>query len=55
MRGEEAVELFYDDELFTRKNAAPKQLRRMLFGEGGVQGLEGEAHQQRKALFLSLS
>ncbi|BBI64167.1 hypothetical protein HSBAA_54730 [Vreelandella sulfidaeris] len=25
-----------------------------MFGEGGVQGLEGEAHRQHKALFLSL-
>lgn len=24
MRGEEAAELFYDDALFTRENAAPK-------------------------------
>lgn len=54
MRGEEAAELFYDDALFTRENAAPKRLKKTLFGEGGVQGLEGQAHQQRKALFLSL-
>lgn len=54
MRGEEAAELFYNNALFTRENAAPKRLIRTLFGEGGVQGLEGESHQQRKALFLSL-
>lgn len=54
MRGEEAAELFYNDELFTRENAAPKRLKKTLFGEGGVQGLEGESHRQRKALFLSL-
>lgn len=54
MRGEEAAELFYDNTFFTRENAAPKRLKKTLFGEGGVQGLEGEAHQLRKALFLSL-
>lgn len=54
LRGEEAAELFYDNELFTRVNAAPKRLKKTLFGEGGVQGLEGKVHQQRKALFLSL-
>lgn len=54
MRGEEAAGLFYNDELFTRENAAPRRLKKTLFGEGGVQGLEGEAHRQHKALFLSL-
>lgn len=54
MRGKEAAELFYDNKRFSRENAAPKRLKRTLLGEGGVQGLEGQAHQQRKALFLSL-
>ena len=54
MRGEEAAELFYDDALFTRENAAPNRLKKTLFGVGGVQSLEGQAHHQRKALFLSL-
>lgn len=54
MRGEEAAELFYDHALFTRENAAPKRLKKTLFGEGGVQGLEREEHHHRKALFLSL-
>lgn len=54
MRGEEAAALFYDEARFTRVNAAPRRLKKTLFGEGGIQGLEGPAHQQRKALFLSL-
>ena len=54
MRGEEAAELFYDDARFSRENAAPTRLKKTLFGEGGIQGLGGEAHHQRKALFLSL-
>lgn len=54
MRGEEAAELFYNSDLFTRQNAAPKRLQKTLFGVGGVQGLEGVEHQQRKSLFLPL-
>lgn len=54
LRGEAAAELFYDDERFTRHGAAPARVERTLFGEGGVQGLEGAAHRHRKAMFLSL-
>lgn len=53
LRGEEAAQLFYDKERMTREQAAPKRLQKTLFGEGGVQGLEGESHRRRKALFLS--
>ncbi len=54
MSGPHAAELFYDERRFTRLGAAPKALRATLFGKGGVQGLDGAAHRQRKALFLSL-
>lgn len=54
MKGEEAAALFYDEARFTRVNAAPRRLKKTLFGEGAVQGLDGQAHRQRKALFLSL-
>lgn len=54
MRGEEAAALFYDEARFTRVNAVPRRLKKTLFGEGAVQGLDGQAHRQRKALFLSL-
>jgi len=53
MRGEEAARLFYDKERLTREQAAPKRLQKTLFGAGGVQGLEGEPHRRRKALFLT--
>ena len=52
MKGEEAAEVFYDTSKFKRKDAAPKRLRKTLFGEGGVQGLDEERHKQRKALFM---
>ncbi|MXS19561.1 cytochrome P450 [Pseudomonas oryzihabitans] len=55
LRGQAAVELFYREERFTRVDAAPRSLRKTLFGEGGVQGLDGAAHRQRKALFLEIT
>lgn len=54
MSGEQAARLFYDNDRFTRVNAAPKMLQKTLFGEGGVQGLDGEAHRVRKRMFMSL-
>ncbi len=46
--------LFYDEQLFQRERAAPRMLQKTLFGQGGVQGMDGEAHRHRKQLFLSL-
>ncbi|MFB4261758.1 cytochrome P450 [Shouchella clausii] len=54
IRGEEAAELFYDNEKFKRAGAAPKRVVKTLFGKGGVQALDGEAHHHRKAMFMSL-
>jgi fatty-acid peroxygenase len=54
MSGEEAAKIFYNSELFIRKNATPKRIQKTLFGVGGVQSLDGEAHAHRKKLFLSL-
>ena len=53
-KGEEAAKLFYNPEKFTRKKAAPKRIKKTLFGQGGVQGLDGDAHRQRKQMFMSL-
>lgn len=54
MSGEEAARLFYDERLFQREHAAPRLLQKTLFGQGGVQGLDDDAHRHRKKLFLSL-
>ena len=53
MRGSAAAQLFYDAQHFRRADAMPALVKKTLFGEGGVQGLDDEAHRQRKALFLS--
>src|SRR5688572_21604544 len=54
LNGPEAARLFYDLDRFIRQGAMPRRIRRTLIGEGGVQALDGEAHRQRKAMFLSL-
>ena len=54
LKGEEAATIFYDPEKFSRQEAAPKRFQKTLFGEGGVQGLDGAAHRQRKQMFMSL-
>lgn len=53
MTGEEAAKIFTDEDLFTRKSAAPEPVRATLFGKGGIQGLDGEEHRHRKELFMS--
>ncbi|WP_245844503.1 cytochrome P450 [Salinicoccus kekensis] len=52
--GEEAAEIFYDESKFKRKGAMPKPLKSSLLGEGGVHGLDGEDHRQRKRMILSM-
>ncbi|WP_438029845.1 cytochrome P450 [Sorangium sp. So ce233] len=54
MTGPEAARLFYDPSRFTRKGAAPVRLKATLFGSGGVQGLDAEAHRHRKLMFMSM-
>lgn len=54
IRGPEAVEVFYDEELFTRAGAVPRRIRRTLIGEGTVQTLDGAAHRARKAALLGV-
>ena len=54
LRGEEAAKVFYDPEKFSRKKAAPKRVQKTLFGEGGVQGMDGDPHRHRKQMFMSL-
>lgn len=54
MTGPRAAALFYDRNRFQRAGAAPEPLRATLFGQGGVQGLDGDTHRHRKAMFMSL-
>lgn len=54
MLGAEAARIFYDGERMQREGAAPLRVQATLFGRGGVQALDGEAHHARKQLFVSL-
>lgn len=54
MTGPAAAEVFYDTRRCQRSGAAPEPLRATLFGKGGVQGLDDDAHRRRKALFLDI-
>jgi fatty-acid peroxygenase len=54
MQGSDAAALFYDEERFERRGAVPRRVVTSLFGKGGVQGLDGDSHRQRKSLFLSV-
>ncbi|MBX9630152.1 MAG: cytochrome P450 [Burkholderiales bacterium] len=54
MTGPEAARLFYDPSRFVRRGAMPKAVQKTLLGVGGVQGLDDEAHRQRKQMFMSL-
>ena len=53
VRGAEHARRFYGDGM-VRAGAAPQRLQRTLFGVGGVQGLDGDEHHDRKAMFLGL-
>lgn len=52
--GEEAARIFYDPTRFQREGVLPYRIKASLFGKGGVQTLGGDAHLQRKELFLSV-
>jgi fatty-acid peroxygenase len=54
LRGSEAAAVFYDASRFRRRGATPRRTRRTLLGRGGVQGLDGAAHFERKAMFMRL-
>ncbi|MFB8829890.1 hypothetical protein ACE0DR_12480 [Azotobacter sp. CWF10] len=51
--GAEAARLFCEPERFVRQGAMPRRLQKSLFGVGGVQGLDGDAHLHRKRIFVA--
>ncbi len=54
LTGVDAARLVYDPKRFHRQGAVPAVASDVLFGKGGVQGLDGVAHRHRKSLFLGL-
>ena len=55
LSGSEGAKLFYDETRFRRKDAAPLPVKKTLFGEGGVQGLDDDEHRHRKGMFMQLA
>lgn len=54
MSGEEAAKFLYNNNYFERKDVAPKRIQKTLTGQNGVQGLDGDAHINRKQMFISI-
>lgn len=54
MTGRAAAELVCDARRFERRRVVPGRIEKTLFGRGGVQGLDDEAHLHRKRMFMSL-
>lgn len=52
--GKKAAKKFYDPQNFKREGAMPKIVLKTLFGENGVQTLDGQAHEHRKTIFMDL-
>lgn len=55
LTGADAAALFYDEQRFVRAGAMPEPVGKTVFGEGGVQGLDGEPHRHRKGMLLALT
>ena len=54
MTGAAAAKAFYSEDKLIRAGSMPGRIQKTLLGEGGVQGLDGAAHQHRKKMFMSL-
>lgn len=52
--GREGAEFFYDGKNFDRQGVVPPNIRHTLFGDAGVQLLDGPAHRDRKSLFTTV-
>lgn len=52
--GKEAAKKFYDPKNFKREGAMPEVVLNTLFGQDGVQTLDGEEHRHRKNIFMDL-
>ena len=54
LTGPEAASFFYAPGVFAREGAVPERIAHVLFGDGGVQRLDGAPHRHRKALWLDI-
>jgi fatty-acid peroxygenase len=54
LSGIEGARLFYENECMKRSGSMPSNILKRLFGEGGVQGLNGKVHNHRKLILMYL-
>jgi fatty-acid peroxygenase len=54
MRGEEAAQMFYTPDRFTRKGAIPPTALMLLQDKGSVATMDAERHHHRKQMFMTL-
>lgn len=54
LRGAEGARVLYDTGHMERRGAMPLPVKAVLLGQGGVQGLDGAPHRERKAMLMSL-
>jgi len=54
LAGPDGARLFYDESVMRRRGAMPRPLRRTLFGDGAIHGLDDSDHKHRKGLFLDV-
>jgi fatty-acid peroxygenase len=54
LTGENGAKLFYDQSLMARKGAVPMPVQRTLTGKEAIHTTDGDVHQNRKRIFLSL-
>lgn len=52
--GPDAARFFYDTDVIKREGVAIGRIRKTLLGEGGIHGLDADAHRHRKAMFLAI-
>lgn len=55
IRGEEAVDFFYDESKISRNGAMPTAIQGPLFGDGAVHTLDGQAHKVRKSAMAAMA
>ena len=53
-QGEDAAQMFYHPDRFTRKRSMPPNVLMLLQDKGSVQVTDGETHRHRKKMFMSL-
>ncbi|MBP3888407.1 MAG: cytochrome P450, partial [Cellulosilyticum sp.] len=55
MTGVDGARIFYNPKLFERKGVMPHRVKETLIGKNSIQGLDGRAHKNRRALLMNFT